>query len=451
MSADGAPVPRRGKQPGPHFEKRLNAAFVKTAQPGRHTDGGGLFLTVDASGARRWLVRLVIRGRRRDIGLGSATLVPLGKAREKAQALRAVARVGGDPLTPDQGALPPSITFEKAAAEVHRNQIKTTSRNGKHTEQWLSTLRTYAFPYIGKSRVYDITRSDILTILEPIWLTKPETARRVLQRMKTVFDWTLVKEYRVAANPVEAVRIALPRQKKKVEHFAAIPWDDTPAVMADLEEMEGVGALALRFTILTAARSGSVRKATWAEFSKSSLEWSIPADHMKGGEGFVVPLSSAAIAVLREAKRRQPAGADLVFPSPTNPRRPISENTMAKALGVLRPGATVHGMRSAFRDWAEIFADAKREVKESALAHSNGDKVESAYLRTDYLYERERLMEVWGCWLAGEGGTYDDIINRIQSDLSDDIAAMKNEPEVGDAASPGQPFSTKAISSGVKA
>jgi len=255
--------------------------------------------------------------------------------------------------------------------------------------------------------------------------------------MKTVFDWTLVKEYRVAANPVEAVRIALPRQKKKVEHFAAIPWDDTPALLAELEEMEGVGALALRFTILTVARSGSVRKATWAEISKSFLEWSIPGEHMKGGEGFVVPLSGAAIAVLREAERRRPVGADLIFPSPTNPRRPISENTMAKVLGVLRPGATVHGMRSAFRDWAEIFADAKREVKESALAHINGDKVESAYLRTQYLHERGTLMEVWGRWVTGEEGTSDDIINRINCEVIDEIAAWKNEPDVGDAASPG--------------
>lgn len=427
MSADGAPAPRRGKKPGPHVEKRLNAAFVKTAPPGRHTDGGGLFLTVDASGARRWLVRLVVRGRRRDIGLGSAMLVPLGKAREKAQALRAVARAGGDPLTADQGALPPSITFERAAAEVHRNQVKATSRNGKHTDQWLNTLRTYAFPHIGKTRVYDIARPDILAVLEPIWLTKPETARRVLQRMKAIFDWTLVKEYRVAANPVEAVRIALPRQKDKVAHFAAIPWQDTIALMADLEAAEGVGALALRFTILTAARSGSVRKATWAEFPEHLSEWRIPGEHMKGGEPFLVPLSGAAIAVLREAQRRRPVGADLVFPSPTNACRPISENTMAKALGILRPGATVHGMRSAFRDWAETFAEAQREVKESALAHINGDKTESAYLRTIYFDQRTTLMEVWGRWATGEPGTYADLVACARADLLEDIAAAQAE------------------------
>lgn len=243
MSADGAPIARRGKQPGPHFERRLNAAFVKTAPPGRHTDGGGLFLTVDPSGARRWLVRIVVRGRRRDIGLGSATLAPLGKAREKAHALRAVARAGGDPLTPDQGALPSSITFEAAAAQVHRNQIEATSRNGKHTVQWIATLRTYAFPYIGGKRVYEITRADILNVLEPIWLTKPETASRVLQRMKAIFDWSLVSEYRIAANPVDAVRAALPRQKKKVKHFTAIPWETTTSLMTELEEAAGVGAL----------------------------------------------------------------------------------------------------------------------------------------------------------------------------------------------------------------
>lgn len=245
--------------------------------------------------------------------------------------------------------------------------------------------------------------------------------------MKAIFDWTLVKEYRVAANPVDAVRIALPKQKKKVEHFAAIPWQDTIALMADLEAAEGVGALALRFTILTAARSGSVRKATWAEFPKPFSEWRIPGEHMKGGEPFVVPLSGAATALLRHMESIRPDGASLVFPSPSDPRRPISENTMAKALGVLRPGATVHGMRSAFRDWAETFAEAPREVKESALAHINGDKTESAYLRTIYFDQRETLMEVWGRWATGEPGTYADLVARIRCDLLEDIAATEAE------------------------
>jgi hypothetical protein len=243
-SPDGAGAVQRGKAAAAHYEKRLTARFVKTAGPGRHTDGGGLFLLVDPSGARRWLLRVVIIGRRRDLGLGSATLVSLADAREKAQAFRRIARAGGDPTAQDRDGLPPSILFRDAAEKIHTNRIKTKSRNGKHTDQLLTTLKTYAYPMIGAKRVYDITSADILTVLEPIWITKQETARRVLQRLTVIFDWALVRNYRVAANPVGTVRAALPTQEREVKHFAAIKWNDANPFMAELMGRSGVAALA---------------------------------------------------------------------------------------------------------------------------------------------------------------------------------------------------------------
>lgn len=413
MGIEGVGFSAAGKKSGPHYEKRLKAAFVKVAPPGRHTDGAGLYLEVDPSGARRWLVRLVVKGRRRDFGLGSASLVSLADARVRAHEFRRIARSGGDP-TPTRHCQIESVAFRTVAAEVHKTHIKNTSRNGKHVDQWLNTLSHYAFPYIGDRGVDDISSGDIAHLLAKIWVEKQETARRVLQRLKVVFDWATVKGYRSGPNPVEGVRMALPRQKQKVKHFAAIPWEKTPDLMAMLEKTSGIGAVTLRFTILTALRSGAVRRATWDQFNDDLNTWTIPAANMKANEEFIVPLPMAAIAILREMKTQRSEASPYVFPSPSKPRQPISENTMSKVLKGFYPDATVHGMRSAFRDWAEIFAEARREVKEYALAHSNGNKVESAYLRTQYLVEREDLMDVWGEWATGAEGTHEDILNAVR-------------------------------------
>ncbi|THF92946.1 MAG: DUF4102 domain-containing protein [Sulfitobacter sp. SK025] len=385
-----------GKRRMPHFEKQLKAAFVRSAPPGRHTDGGGLYLYVSHSGARRWVLRITVRGKRRDFSLGSAMVVSLADARGIAHEYRVIAARGGDPTKKVHQSRKKTISFEVAAAEYHKFNIQTSSRNGKHTDQWLTTLQNYAFPKIGDMAVDEIATQDIIEVLQPIWLDKHETARRVLQRMKVVFDWTNVQGFRTAANPVAAVRAALPRKKVKVKNFAAIPWDETPDLMLKLEKVPGVGASALRFTILTVLRTGAIRKATWDQFSDGFERWVIPAENMKADEEHEVPLPYAARQILEGLYAERPKNTGLVFYSPRTKTNMISENTMAKVLKRFYPDATVHGMRSAYRDWAEIFTDASHEVKEAVLAHGNPNKVESAYLRTKYLNEREDLMEVWG-------------------------------------------------------
>ncbi len=197
---------------------------------------------------------------------------------------RIIAAKGGDPSKRVHQARKKTIAFEVAAAEYHKFNIQTSSRNGKHTDQWITTLRNYAFPTIGDMSVDEITTQDVIEILQPIWLEKHETARCVLQRMKVVFDWANVHGFRSAANPVESVRAALPRKTVKVKNFAAIPWDQIPDLMRKLEQVQGVGALALRFTILTVLRSGTVRKATWGQFSEGFERWIIPAENMKADE-----------------------------------------------------------------------------------------------------------------------------------------------------------------------
>ncbi|SEA29135.1 tyrosine-type recombinase/integrase [Rubrimonas cliftonensis] len=409
---DGGEPSRTGKAKGPHRDRRLTALFVKKAPPGRHTDGGGLFLVVDPSGARRWLLRVVVQGSRRDFGLGSATLVSLLQAREKAQTFRAIARAGGDPKAEQDAAARARTPFSEVAEKVFATKIRGNNRNAKHVDQWITTLRTYAFPKIGKRPVDAITRPDIVALLEPIWLEKQETARRVLQRLKTVFDYALAMEYRTGANPVEGVRKALATQKAKVRHFEAMPWEMAPDFVATLEAVEGVAALALRFTIFTALRSGTVRQATWNEISEETGLWLVPGEKMKGGEDFAVPLSEGALRVLGSAKAFRTGARSPVFPPPAQARRKsdgtrspyLSENAM---LGVMKRwggGYTVHGFRSTFRDWSEAQTGTRysHEVKEAALAHSIKNKTEAAYRRLDYFEQRMPLMNEWSRFLCGD-------------------------------------------------
>lgn len=380
-----------------HPHNRLSALAVRRAGPGRHADGGGLYLAVDDTGARRWVLRTTVHGKRREIGLGPVSLVPLAEARETARRLRKVAWEGGDPIAERDRERRRSMTFEDAARKVHAEQIEPNAKNGKHVRQWIATLEAHAFPVIGTRPVHAVDQADVLRVLSPIWTETPETARRMRQRLRTVLDWARTAGHREGVNPVEGVERGLARQRARVEHFRALPWGELPALMPRIEAVRGMGALALRFTILTAARSGEVRGATWAEIDCKAAVWTVPAERMKAGRAHRVPLTPAALAILDAAAAQAVRPEALVFPS-TKAGRPLSDMTLAAVLKRLDVPATVHGFRSTFRDWTEEATAYPHEVKEAALAHVVGDKAEAAYRRTDLFEKRRALMGEWAAF-----------------------------------------------------
>lgn len=393
-----------GKPKGRHPENRLTVPTIKAAKLGRHADGNGLYLEVDESGAKRWILRTVVHGRRKDIGLGGLSYIGLAEAREKARALRKVARAGGDPVAERDKDKRRSITFEEAARKVHAEHIEPVNRNAKANAQWLSSLEAYAFPKMGKRPVFAVDQSDILRALGPIWVEKPETARRVRQRIRTVLDWARAHGMGEGSHPVDGIEKALPRQGERDNHHAACPYSDLPHLWPRLEAAEGMGALALRFAILTAARSGEVRGATWAEVDFDNKVWTVPAGRMKAGREHRVPLSEAALTVLRQAKATAlRPGEALVFPS-ARAGKSLSDMTLAAVLKRLGVPATVHGFRSTFRDWAEEATTYPHEVKEAALAHTVKNKVERAYRRSDLFEKRRAMMETWAAFATRPGG-----------------------------------------------
>ena len=408
-----------GKAKGPHVEKRLTPALVKKAGPGRHTDGGGLYLVVDASGARRWVARLTLHGKRRDFGVGPVQTIGLAEARVKAAEYRRLSYLGLDPRL-ERPKAAGSISFADAARQVHADLILSHGRNGKHKKQWLSTLETYAFPKLGSKDVATIQSSDVIEALQPIWGKTHETARRVKQRISAVMDWAISKNYRTAANPVTSVLKGLAKVKMEESHFAAVRWRDAPDVWAKMQAKadtlkrdEVVGLMALQFAILTVSRSGPVRLATWAQLDASKAEWAtlphwhIPAEHMKGGKAFDIPLSQAAQTHLAAWRAMAPK-TELIFPSPYYPNKPISDATMRKALQVIAPGMTVHGWRSTFTDWLADTTDVPPFMGEVVLAHGR-PKTDAAYRRTQYFVKRLPLMEAWSRFLLHSQEYYETL------------------------------------------
>lgn len=366
---------------------KLNALSVKGKLPsGMHNDGDGLYLRVTKTGSRSWILRTRVHGKKRDIGLGGLTTRTLAEARVEAAEMRKLARLGGDPLAMRRRVVP---TFEEAALQVWNEQIVPTSKNEKHKAQWINTLKQYAFPKLGALSVDVITSNEVMAVLLPIWLEKPETARRVRQRLRTVFDWCIVKEYRQTANPLSGIEKALPKQRDKVKHHKSLPYGELPAMMDRLKEAEGVGALALRFAILTAARSGEVRGACWSEIEGST--WIIPAERMKGGLEHRVPLSDEALDVLETIKGFDD---DLIFPG-SQGGKPLSDMSLTAVLKRLDVPVTVHGFRSTFRDWVGECTNTPREIAEMSLAHSVGNVVEQAYARSTLFEKRKVLMDRW--------------------------------------------------------
>ena len=373
----------------------LTATKVKSlTEPGRYSDGGGLMLHVRAGGAKSWILRTQVDGKRRDIGLGSAKAVPLADARQAAEEIRRKLAQGIDPVAEKKKEKVVIPTFKEAAVLVHEEH-KAAWKNGKHQAQWLSTLKSYAYPTLGDLLVSEIEGPIIRDVLAKIWLTKPETARRVRQRIGTVLDWAFAKGYRASEAPMRSLSKGLPRQPKKDGHFAAMSFAEVPAFLQILRRRESMGRLALEALILTAARSGEIRMARWPELDLESGLWSIPAARMKMGRSHIVPLSPQAVDVFKRAAKLRTPATDLVFYG-TKAKKPLSDMTLLKILRDMEAGVTVHGFRSAFRDWVAEENNYPGEVAEAALAHAIPNKVEAAYRRTDFLEKRRALMTDWG-------------------------------------------------------
>jgi len=373
---------------------RLSARKVETATPGKHGDGRGLFLLVKPSGARSWVLRYQVHGRRRDLGLGAYPDVTLLIARERALDARRLIANGEDPIAKKRQAKPK--TFKDAALELIESK-RPGWKNAKHAAQWTSTLETYVFPKIGSVQVARVETADVIAALKPIWAEKPETANRVRQRIEAVLDYATALGLRAGDNPARwrghlDHLLPKPTKVRAVKHHPALPHAEIAGFMGDLSNRTGVGARALAFTILTAARSGETRGMTWSEVDFENQIWTIPAQRMKAGKEHRVPLSDAALAQLG-TRRDNDA---LVFESEAKPGKPISDMSMTAVLRRMgHGGITVHGFRSTFRDWAGETTGFPREVIELALAHGIKDKAEAAYARSDLFDKRRKLMNAW--------------------------------------------------------
>ena len=374
---------------------RLTDRAIRTLKErGRYGDGNTLYLVVTPGGSKQWVQRVTIGGKSTDLGLGGYPLVSLREAREKAQVNRKLARSGSDPRMA-QRSVP---TFAEAAGKVIEFN-RPTWRSAKHAGKWSSTLATYAFPHFGEKPVDQISSGDVMNALTPIWTAKPETARRVRQRVSAVMKWAIANDFR-SGNPAgEAIDAALPRTPRLRAHFRALHYTGVPAAIGAIRRSGAllVTKLSLEFLVLTAARSGEVRLASWEEMDLEARTWVISAGRMKAGREHRVPLQDRALAILEEA---QPLGcrSGLVFPAASG--NPLSDMTHGKLLQRLGVDCVPHGFRSSFRDWAAEQTDAPHAVMEAALAHIVSNAVEAAYARSDLFDRRRRLMDAWESYLA---------------------------------------------------
>lgn len=383
---------------------RLTVLGMRQAKrPGYYADGGGLQLQVSATGTQSWIFRYRWAGKRHEMGLGSCQIVGLARARELARACRMLLLEGRDPLTERKQARAVQaarqarrMTFDQCAAgyiQAHQDGW----RNPKHAAQWKSTLTTYASPVIGALPVADVDTALVVKVLAPIWSTKNETATSLRGRIESILDWATVSSFRHGENPARwrghlDNLLANPNKVARVKNHPALPWRETAAFMLELRRRDGIAARAVEFAILTAARSGEVRGASWDEVDLEARLWTVPASRMKASKEHRVPLSDAALALLSALPRQ----CELLFPGMKG--QPLSDMSLTAVLRRMRrTDITVHGFRSTFRDWcAEAAGNAfTREVCEHALAHSLPDRVEAAYRRGDLLDKRISLMQAW--------------------------------------------------------
>ena len=376
----------------------LSAVRVQSLkEPGRYTDGtAGLQLYVSKSGSRAWVQRITIAGRRRDIGLGGYPAVSLAKARKKALANSEVVADGGDPLAAKHQVKAKKPTFREAAQTVHKLNLPRW-RNAKTASNWLQTLERHAMPYLGNMPVDEIGREDVLRVLTPIWTSRPETARRVRQRIRATLRWAQAHGHVEVNNAGEAIDGALPKLPAVKEHYRSLPYQDVASALriVDATKASMAARLCLRFLVLTTTRSGESRGARWDEVNLDAKTWTIPLHRMKTHAEHRVPLSRQALKVLRQAETlRDDSG--LVFPSPMKPGA-MSDMTLTKLLRTtgLAASTTVHGFRSSFKGWC-MEAGASWEASETALAHTLGDQTVQAYARSDMFERRRTLMQTWG-------------------------------------------------------
>lgn len=389
----------------------------KVTAPGKYPDGKGLILQVTKGRTnavrKSWLVRFSIAGKQREMGLGTFPELGLADARAAALDVRAKALKGIDPIQEReavQAALraeaAKTMTFSKCA-EMYIASHERGWANPKHRQQWRNTLSTYAYPVIGAMNVADVGVSEVMQILEPIWYTKTETASRLRGRIESILSWAIVRGHRPPPNPAVwrgHLDSLLPKPSRvhTIINHPALDWRDMPVFMADLAKRPGTSARALEFTILTAARSGEVRRARWEEIDWRERLWVVPAERMKMRREHRVPLSAPALSMLQHRRDRlAPNPEDLLFFN-SDPQKPYSD-AVYRALfqRMRRVGLTTHGFRSSFRDWAGEATNHARETAELALAHRIGNDAERRYRRGDALQKRRKLMDDWADYLTG--------------------------------------------------
>jgi integrase len=391
---------------------RLSAlSVVRLTGPGYYCDGGGLYLQVSPAGARSWVYRYRHEGRLREMGLGGLRRVSLADARERAQGCRRQLGNGLDPIEErrrERSQRAAQLARTKTFDECTTAYIKANRagwKNEKHVAQWESTLATYASPFIGSLSVRDIDTAHIVSVLEPIWEAKPETASRVRGRVEAVLDWAKAHRYRDDENPARwkgHLDKVLPARTKvrKVRHHAALPYAEVAAFIKTLRVQEGLAARALELAVLTAARTNEVIGARRSEFDLEAGMWTVPAERMKAQRAHRVPLSATAVVLVR--RLLGDTDTELLFPGGKK-EKPLSNMAMLTVLRRMkRNGLTVHGFRSTFRDWAAECTTYPNEMAEMALAHTVDDKVEAAYRRGDMFQRRRQMMDDWAMWCEGQ-------------------------------------------------
>ena len=385
---------------GRRLHNALSERTVRAAKaPGRYFDGQGLFLIVEPSGAKRWAQRLAVGGRRQELGLGGYPVVSLKMARDAAIQNRREARNGENPKTTrrqTRGA-PAFAEAERKVFDLRRGGWK----GERHAKDWTESMRLHVLPRLGAISVADVSTEDVIAVLSPIWHSKPTTAKRVRQRIAAVLTWAVAQGLR-SDNPADSARAVLARQSNGKTAQRSLPYVEVAGAVATVRASHATPALklAFEFMVLTAARSGEVREATWNEIDLEAATWTVPASRMKAEREHRVPLSGRAVEILTEARALRSNHGDLVFPSRGG--RPIGNTGFVQALRRLGIDATAHGFRASFRTWAQERTNVPREVCEAALAHTLKDKAEAAYARSDLFERRRELMDRWARYLDPE-------------------------------------------------